>query len=420
MKLFVQALGAWFRWPSWKQIFVALILGILVGVLAGSYVDMLKPIGSLFINAIHMIVAPVVFTAIVTAILSIKQESNVRRISMRAIILYIVFMMLSATIGCLLAYFIEPGKHFHSLLLGKSLEIPQLGPAPTVGGFIENLLPSNPVMPFIQGNVLQLILFAVLFATAIKLTGPAAEPVSRFFVALNKVVYQLTALVIWFAPYGIFALIAWTVGHFGVQVIAPLLALVGTVYLGCMILLLGLYPLALSLLARTKPRVFYRAIFPALAFAFTSSSSAATLPMTMRCSEENLGLPPHITKFLLPLGASFNLNGLSVYLSVATVFAANLYGVHLGLVEYLTIVLTITLTAMGAAAVPGSALIVMSAVMSSVGIPLSAIGVIAGVDRLNDMMQTSTNVAGDVCVSVIVAKNEKEETLEVDGIFTKQ
>lgn len=409
MKYFVQALGAWFRWPSWKQIFFALLAGVLVGLWAGHYVDYIKPVGALFINAIHMIVAPVVFTAIVTAILSIKEESNVRRITLRAIGLYVIFMMLSASIGCLLAYFIGPGRDFHSLFLSGSFMAPRLGPAPTVGGFIENLLPSNPVMPFLQGNVLQLILFAVLFATAIKLAGHAAEPVSRFFLSLNKVIYQLTALVIWFAPYGIFALIAWTVGHFGVKVIAPLLALVGTVYLGCLVLLLVVYPLALAVLARTKPQKFYREIFPALAFAFTSSSSAATLPITMRCAEENLGLPPHITKFLLPLGASFNLNGLSVYLSVATVFAANLYGVHLGLVQYLTIVTTITLTAMGAAAVPGSALIVMGAVMSSVGIPLSAIAVIAGVDRLNDMMQTSTNVAGDVCVSVIVAKNEKEE-----------
>jgi len=412
MKFLLSVLGAWFRWSSWKQIFVGLLAGILVGVVAGPYVDYVKPIGSLFINAIHMIVAPVVFTAIVTAILSIKEESNVRRITLRAIALYVIFMMISATIGCLLAYFIGPGRDFQSLLLAKSVDAPSLGPTPTVGSFIENLLPSNPVVPFLQGNVLQLILFAVLFATAIKLTGHAAEPVSRFFISLNKVVYQLTALVIWFAPYGIFSLIAWTVGHFGIKVIAPLLTLVGTVYLGCATLLFVLYPVALWILARMRAKKFYQSIFPALAFAFTSSSSAATLPVTMRCSEENLGLPAHITKFLLPLGASFNLNGLSVYLSVATVFAANLYGIHLGVTQYLTIVLTITLTAMGAAAVPGSALIVMSAVMSSVGIPLSAIGIVAGVDRLNDMMQTSTNVAGDVCVSVIVAKNEKEEVLE--------
>lgn len=413
MRFIVKPIKGWFQLPSWKQIFIALILGILTGIFASQYVDYIKPIGSLFINAIHMIVAPVVFTAIVTAILSIKEQSNVRRITMRAIFLYVIFMMISAVIGCGLAYLISPGSDFHHMVITHE-KTPELGPPPSVAAFIENLLPSNPVMPFMQGNVLQLIIFAILFASAIKMVGHAAEPVSRFFISLNKVIYQLTAIVIWFAPYGIFALIAWTVGHFGVSVIAPLLTLVGTVYLGCFILLFLVYPAALFFFAKTRPMEFYRGFFSALAFAFTSSSSAATLPITMRCCEENLGLPPHITKFLLPLGASFNLNGLSVYLSVATVFAANLYGIHLGWVHYLTVVLTITVTAMGAAAVPGSALIVMGAVMSSVGIPLNAIAVIAGVDRLNDMMQTSTNVAGDVCVSVIVAKNEKLEELDTN------
>jgi Na+/H+-dicarboxylate symporter len=288
-------------------------------------------------------------------------------------------------------------------------------PKPTASAFIENLLPSNPVMPFLQGNVLQLILFAVLFGTAIKMAGQPAEPVANFFFALNKVVYQITALVIWCAPYGIFALIAWTVGHFGLAVITPLLTLVGTVYLGCAVLLFVVYVIGLTLFSKVKPLQFYKGMFPALTFAFTSSSSAATLPLTMQCAENKLGLPAHITKFLLPLGTSFNLNGLSVYLSVATVFAANLYGIHMGLQQYLTVIITITITAMGAAAVPGSALIVMGAVMSAVGIPLNGIAVIAGVDRLNDMIQTSTNVAGDVFVSVLVSEGEEKIPQEISA-----
>src|SRR3990167_3197768 len=352
MRFFINGVKQWFTLPSWKQIFIALIAGIVTGIFAGKYTDYIKPMGSLFINAIHMIVAPVIFTAIVTAILSIKEKSNVRRMTMRAICLYILFMLISASLGCLLAYFIEPGRDFPSLILSHG-KIPDLGSAPTVLSFIEHLLPSNPVVPFLEGNVLQLILFAILFASAIKLAGHAAEPVARFFLSLNKVVYQITAIVIWFAPYGIFALIAWTVGNFGLSVIMPLLVLVGTVYSGCLCLLFVVYPAALYFFAKKQsPVQFYRSIFPALAFAFTSSSSAATLPLTIRCCEDNLGLPSHVTKFLLPLGASFNLNGLSLYLSVATVFAANLYGIHLGIVEYLTIVVTITITAMGAAAVP--------------------------------------------------------------------
>ena len=155
--------------------------------------------------------------------------------------------------------------------------------------------------------------------------------------------------------------------------------------------------------------MFYRAIIPALLFAFTSSSSAATLPLTLRCAQEKLQIPGAIAKFLLPLGASFNLNGLSVYLSVATIFAANLNGVHLGMMQYAVIIFTITLTAMGAAAIPGSALVVMGAVMSAVGVPLNALAIIAGVDRLNDMIQTCTNVAGDVFVSTVVSHGEGAE-----------
>lgn len=405
----------WLRLSSWQQIFIALIAGLIAGLVLGNYSDYIKPIGSLFINAIHMIVAPVVFTAIVTALLSLKSESNMARLTLRAVLSYVILMVISASIGCLLSYFIAPGAHFHPPAGEHTYSA--TGSAFTLSSFIENLVPSNPIVPFLQGNVLQLILFALLFGGGVRLAGEAATPVREFFFALNKVVYQITALVIWFAPYGIFALIAWTVGHYGLSVIEPLLVLVGTVYLGCAILLFVVYPLGLLLFAKTNPIKFYKAIFPALAFAFTSSSSAATLPMTMRCAEEKLGMPQHITRFLLPLGTSFNLNGLSVYLSVATVFGANLFGITLGLSDYLTIVLTITLTAMGAAAVPGSALIVMGAVMSAVGIPLNAIAMIAGVDRLNDMMQTSTNVAGDVFVGLMVSKSAAESVAAEPASF---
>lgn len=400
---FYQLILAWFRLPSWKQIFSALILGVIAGALLHKHTAFLKPIGALFINAIHMIVAPVVFTAIVTSIISVKENSNVRRITLKSIGLYAVCMLVSATLGCFLAYLIAPGEGYHALT--SKVAVTNLGET-SFASFIQNLVPSNPINPFLNNNVLQLIIFALLFGGAIKLAGKPAEPVARFFVALNKVIHQLTSLVISFAPYGIFALIALVVGTFGFDVLTPLLVFVGTVYAGCAVLFLVVYPVGLLLFTEIKPLKFYRAIMPSLLLAYTSSSSAATLPVTMRCAEEQLKIPSHIARFLLPLGASFNLNGLSVYLSAAAVFAANLNGIHLGIAQYLTIVVTITFTAMGAAAIPGSALVVMGAVMSAVNIPLNAMALITGVDRLNDMMQTTTNVAGDVFVSAVVAKQE--------------
>lgn len=409
MRFFYKIIKAWFKLSSWKQIFTCLILGIIVGAVLHHEASFFKPIGALFMNAIHLIVAPVVFTAIVTSIISVNENSSVKRISLKALGLYGICMIISASIGCLLAYFIAPGQGYHHL----SAHATHSASSPAhVSDFIQNLLPSNPIDPFLQGNVLQLIIFAVLFGASIKLAGKASAPVANFFFALNKVVHQLTSLVIWFAPYGIFALIALAVGTFGLGVITPLLALVGTVYLGCALLIFGVYPLGLILFTEIKPIDFYRSIFPALLLAFTSSSSAATLPVTMRCAEKSLNIPEHISKFLLPLGASFNLNGLSVYLSVATIFAANLNGIHLGINQYLIIVFSITFTAMGAAAIPGSALIVMGAVMSAVGIPLNAIAMITGVDRLNDMMQTTTNVAGDVFVSSVVSSSESSQLVD--------
>lgn len=397
---------AWCALSAWQQILIALVLGLITGVCLGERAVYIKPIGALFINAIHMIVAPVVFTAIVTAILSLSAKEGMARVTLRAFVYYVILMMLSAGIGCVLSYYLAPGGHFHPAAMDQLAPVALQAAPLTLASFIEHLLPSNPVVPFLQGNVLQLILFAVLFAAGVRMAKGEADPVRHFFLAMNKVVYQLTAMIISAAPYGIFSLIAWTVGHYGVKVLTPLLSLVATVYLGCFILLFVVYGVGLLLLARKSPWQFYRAIFPALAFAFTSSSSAATLPITLQCAEKKLAIPMPIARFLLPLGTSFNLNGLSIYLSVATCFAANIYGIHLGFSQLVTMVLTITVTAMGAAAVPGSALIVMGAVMSALGVPLNAIALIAGVDRLNDMMQTATNVAGDVFVALAVSNDQ--------------
>jgi DAACS family dicarboxylate/amino acid:cation (Na+ or H+) symporter len=401
MQAIMKPFSAWVQLAAWKKILIALVLGVMAGLFFGHSVDAIKPVGTLFINAIHMIVTPVVFTAIIGAVLSLAEVANIRQYTAKAFLLYAICMMFSATIGVLVALWIAPGAHFHPLI-GSSSTV-HLAKAPSFGQMLQNLIPSNPFAAFMHGNILQIIVLAILFGVAIRLVGKPADPVASFFLSLNKVVFKLTGMVISFAPYGIFALITWTVGHFGLQAITPLLKLVGAVYLGCFLFLIIVYSGGLLLFSKVSPVHFFKSMLPALLFAFTTSSSAATLPLTMKCTEEGLGLPKALTRFLLPLGASFNLNGLSIYLSVATIFAANMYGIHLGLSQYLTIVMTITFTAMGAAAVPGSALIVMSAVMSSVGIPLGAIAMIAGVDRLNDMMQTSTNVAGDAFVATLVS-----------------
>ncbi len=395
----------WCRMPSWQKILVALVSGTTTGILLGPRAAYLKPIGSIFIHSINMMVTPVVFTAIVCAIISINDTQRMKRLGLKTIALYTVSMAVAAAIGISVASLVGPGKHFH-----PDLGVQQTTSAnvPTLVDTIVNIVPSNPVDAFAHGNIIQILVFALLLGISINLTGEAAEPVAKFFRAFSVVVFKLTGLVLSFAPIGIFALMAWVAGEFGLSALIPLFKLVFTVYLACFLHCVVFYATSLAYLAKLNPWQFFRRIMNPMLLAFTSSSSAATLPVTLKTAEENLGIPASIGRFLLPLGTTLNLNGLSIYLGVATVFAANIYGVHLGMSQYLTVIFSIILTCMGAGGIPGTGIIVMSAVMSSVGLPLGAIPLIAGVDRLNDMAQTTTNVIGDLFAATVIAKQENE------------
>lgn len=406
---------SWLSLKPWQKIIFALFTGIAAGFLLGHKAIYLKPIGSLFINAIHMMIVPVVFTAIVCAVISMHDPQKMRRIGIKTIVLYACSMAVAASIGLLVATVIAPGSGLHSMAANATLS--PAGALPTFTDAIINMVPANPVGAFANGNILQILVFAVVLGVAMNLAGAAAQPVVNFFRACSAVVFKLTGIVMSFAPYGIFALMAWVTGEYGLQALIPLMKLVGTVYLCCGLLMLFFYVATLLIFARLNPVRFFKGIVNAMLLAFTTSSSAATLPVTIKCAEENLGVSKSIAGFLLPLGTTLNLNGLSIYLGVATVFAANMYGIHLNFAQYLTIVFSIILTSMGAGGVPGSAIIVMSAVMSSVGLPLGAIPLIAGVDRLNDMAQTTTNVTGDLYAALMVAKSENEldETIYNNG-----
>lgn len=401
----------WLELKLWQRIMIGLVAGIVVGFALGHHASYLKPIGSLFINAIHMMIAPVVFTAIVCAVISMNDPQKMRRVGFKSIVLYMICMAIAATIGLSIATFIAPGIGLHLPQPDGATAAAQA--IPTLSDLLINIVPANPVAAFASGNILQILVFALVLGISINLAGEKAQPVATFFKSFQSVVFKLAAIVMSFAPYGIFALMAWVSGEFGLQALIPLFKLVGTIYLCFALHILIVYMGSLALVARLNPITFLKGIVSAILFAFSSTSSAATLPISMRCTEENLGVSKSITGFLLPLGTSLNLNGLSIYLGAATVFAANVYGVHLGMAQYITIVFSIVLTCMGAGGVPGSAIIVMSAVMSSIGLPLGAIPLIAGVDRIIDMASTTTNVMGDIYAAVMIAKSENELNQDV-------
>lgn len=397
------------RLNAWQRILLALIAGISLGSVMGPSAACFKPIGSIFINSINMMVTPVVFTAIVCAVISIDDSKRMKRLGLKTVGLYTVSMAAAAALGMLIAVFIGPGKNFHPDLGVQTLDEKSI---PSLIDTIVNIVPANPVNAFAHGNIIQILVFALLLGISINLTGKAAAPVANFFKAFSQVVFRLTGIVMSFAPIGIFALMAWVSGEFGLSALLPLFKLVLTVYVACILHCILFYGSSLFYVAKLSPRIFFKRIMNPMLLAFTSSSSAATLPVTMKTAEKQLGIPSDIGQFLLPLGTTLNLNGLSIYLGVATIFAANIYGVHLGFVQYITVVFSIILTCMGAGGIPGTGIIAMSAVMSSVGLPLGAIPLIAGVDRLNDMAQTTTNVVGDLFATTLIAKQEGELDLK--------
>jgi Na+/H+-dicarboxylate symporter len=276
-----------------------------------------------------------------------------------------------------------------------------------------DLVPTSIFSALASNDVLQILVFAVFFGLAIRRVGEKAHYVKELLMQLAQVAFSFCRIVIAFAPLGIYAILAQLVGSYGLNVLLPLLKLVLAVYLSCAVLIM-IYSLIL-LANRFSLKHFYTGTAAAIGTAYTTSSSASTLPITIRCAKENLGIDSNLAQFLLPLGTSLNLSGLSIYLSVVAVFSAHLFNIHLGLVQYLTMILSIIAMSCGAAAIPGSALVVMSAVVQSIGVPVTAVPMIAGVDRFNDMAQTATNVISDLFSLSIIAKllaKDKVETAQ--------
>lgn len=398
---------------SWQMILIGLIAGALTGLVVGHKVLVLAPLGELFIRAIHMIIVPVVFFAIVNAICSVDSLSKMRRLSIKAVFIYSAFMLLASTLALLVAYYLRPG-----IGIGTAVSASKTIMSSKVHSFgetIVGILPNNIFESFTSGNIIQILVFSIIFGIALNSIKTKSKIIHDFVDGGFQLVIKIAQLVMKMAPIGVFALIACMTGEYGITVVLPLMKLIITVYLGCFLVWIC-YALFLILLARSNPLKFFKLILKPMLVAYTTSSSAATLPVTLNCAINDLKIDLSVANFLLPLGTSLNLNGLSIYLSIATVFSANVFGIHLTLTDYMMIPFLVLGTAMGAAAVPGSALIVMGVIQSLLGIPLGAIPLIAAVDRINDMAQTSTNVVGDLFATYVINHLESK----TDKVFSSE
>ena len=394
----------WFNLPLWQKIVIGMILGITVGIIFGEDAVVLKPIGSLFVNTIKMLIVPLVFCSIIVGITSMQDTSKMGRIGFKAVMFYLISTAVAISIGLLLGNLLQPGAGL-GLVAQQTEAVKETA---SLADTIVGLVPTNPVGALAQGHILQIIVFAVALGVSLTLIGEKGKPAVAVFESLAEAMYKLTDLVMKLAPYGVFSLMAWVAGKYGLTLLLPLMKVIGAVYLGSILHVLGVYSALIVFIAKLSPVQYFRGIVDAQVVAFTTTSSAGTLPVSMKCAREKLGVSKGVSSFVLPLGTTINMDGTALYQGVTTLFVAQAFGIDLGMPEYITIILTATLASIGTAGVPGAGLIMLTLVLTTVGLPVEGVALIAGIDRILDMARTTVNISGDIAASVIIAKSENE------------
>jgi proton glutamate symport protein len=390
-----------------QQIFV----GLIAGIIAGAYVSQhnpdlaryFKPFSELFLRLIKMIIAPLLFATLVAGIAGAGHFKDIGRMGLRAIIYFEVVTTFALFIGLLTVNIIKPG-------LGVPLPSATAADLATAGQTWDQLLlhtvPTSIVDAMARGDVLQIVVFSIIFAIAVGMIGEKGRPIVQFCESLSETMFKFTNIVMKYAPIGVAAAIAYTVGHGGFRVLVGLAWLIGSLYIALTaFVLLVLVPVLIVF--RIPMRKFLRAVKEPAVIAFSTTSSEAALPRAMEVME-HLGVPRRIVSFVIPLGYTFNLDGTTIYLSLASVFIAQAANVPLTIGQQLTLMLTLMLTSKGVAGVPRAALVILAATVASFGLPLEGVALILGVDTLMDMGRTMMNVVGNCLASVVVAKWEGE------------
>jgi Na+/H+-dicarboxylate symporter len=399
--------GAWFSKLHW-QVLIALIAGVACGWLAPDTSRNIGFLGDLFLRLLKMIIIPLIFTSLVSGIASLGDVRAVGRVGIRTLVYYTLSTTLAIVVGLTLVNIIKPGVH---LDLAGSAGLPEgfSTATSTLPDFLLRMVPDNVVAAMAAGDVLPVIVFALLFGLFLtRLNGPNVDSVHRMVDGVLEIIQALTLAIVRLAPLGIFALLAREVARSGPGIIWDLRYYFATVGLGLLFHALVTLPIVLLTLGGRRPVEYARTMAPAVATAFSTASSSATLPLSMECSEE-AGNRRGVTSFVLPLGATVNMDGTALYEAVAALTIAQMYGVGLGLAQQALVLLTALLASVGAAGIPMAGLVMLVVVLQAVGLPLEGIGTIIAVDRVLDMMRTATNVWSDLVGTAVVNRFEGNE-----------
>ncbi|HCL30996.1 MAG TPA: dicarboxylate/amino acid:cation symporter [Candidatus Latescibacteria bacterium] len=401
--------------PLHWQILAALILGALSGVVLGESVLAVSFMGDLFLKGLRMVIVPLIVTSIVCGVSGLGASGNMGRLGGKTLLYYTFSSLLAIVTGLVLVNLIQPGvgadlglEHEPENLAGS---IEQFGSSPwqALVRLILDMVPTNPIAAMANGNILQVIVFALLFGIFLpRVPDGLRQPLESIFQGGFEVMMRITHFVLAFAPLGIFALVARTVANTGLEVFAGLGLYVLTVFLGLFVHGVVTLPVVLFLVGRLRPKRHAQAMSPALLTAFSTSSSSATLPVTMNSLERRAGVSNRVTSFVAPLGATVNMDGTALYECVVAVFIAQAYGFELTFVQQFLIVVTALLASIGAAGIPMAGLVMISVILTAVGLPLEGVGLVLAVDRVLDMCRTTINVWSDSCGAALVAHFEGE------------
>ena len=415
------------------QILIALLLAVIAGKISGvegaiftiRFFDIYTFLGTIFMNALKMLIVPLVFSSIITGIAGIGDSGAMGRLGAKTLLYYLVTSLLAITLGLLLVNVVSPGivdgepaSEVVALSEESTADIASRVEGRGAGDVVDifiRMVPTNVIAAAAEGRMLGLIFFSLLFGYFMtRVAGPPGQVLKDFWQGVFEVMMKITDWVMKFAPIGVFALVAKVVASTGFSAFEPLMAFFFTVLGALAIHLLLILPLLLRFVGGVSPLLHFKAMSPALLMAFSTASSSATLPVTMECVEKRAGVSNQTTSFVLPLGATVNMDGTALYECVAAMFIAQAYGLELSFATQFTVVLVALLTSIGVAGIPAASLVAITIILTTIGLPLEAVGLILAVDRVLDMCRTSVNVFSDSCGAVLIGRLEGET-----GILTK-
>jgi Na+/H+-dicarboxylate symporter len=399
----------WFDVVLWKRILAALVLGTVVGLALGEVAIQIKWIGDVFIRLIRMVVAPLVFFSIVSGIAGMSDARRLGSIGVKTLVLYLTLTVIAVTVGLTVGTLFQPGVGMD--VMDATPEVIAKAP-PGLGEHLISIIPTNPIASLAAGEIQSVIFFGILVGLGILTIAPKAEIAARLFQAGADVMLQIVRFIMEVAPFGVFALVAWVMGTSGPGAFVHVLKLAAGLIVGCAIQTLLIHGGLIRLVARLPVLPFFRDITDAVTIAFSTSSSAATLPVAMRVAEKNLGVSHTVASTALPLGVTLSMDGTALYVALLAMLSAQAFGVDLTLAQYVMLALTTTVVALGTAPVPSASLFMLAAVLQVIGLSAEQTALVVGFvlpfDRLLDMTRTITNATSDLSVAVTVAKWEGE------------